>query len=310
VIFLFNNLQTVALQVIILFILIAVGFISGKTKILSDAAAKSCADLVLLLATPCVIIQSFQRKMDAAMLSGLLTAALVSLAVHMGGIALARLFIRDPDEARKKVLRFGVIFSNAGYMALPLQQALLGADGVFYGASYIAVFNIVLWTYGLITMSGERKLTAKKLVLNPGIVAVAIGFVLFFCSVTLPPVISEPVKYLAYLNTPLPMLVIGFYLSGANLLSALKDKRSYLTIGLRLVVIPALALLAMWLCGIRGTLLVSCAVAASTPVAVATTMFATKYRRDTSLSVNLVTVSTLLSILTMPVIVAAAQLLA
>lgn len=153
---------TVAQQVLVLFLLIGVGFFCGKKGILGEKGAKAFTDVVLLFATPCVIIQSFMRQADPGLLPGLGIAAAAALAVHLITAAFCRLLFRDPDQARRRVLRFGVVFSNAGYMALPLQQALLGEEGVLYGAGYVAVFNVVLWSYGLVEMSGDRRPSPRK----------------------------------------------------------------------------------------------------------------------------------------------------
>ena len=304
---LFDSFLTVGQQVLGLFVLVCVGVICGKKGILTQSAVRGCAELVLLFATPCVILQSFERENRPEMLLGLLFSGLAALAVHALGIAAAHLSFRG-EEARERVLRFGVVFSNAGYMAIPLQKALLGEDGVFYGAAYVAVFNLVLWSYGLVTMSGEKTgLSAKKLLLNPGVIGLAAGLLVFLLSIPVPEVVAAPIGHLAALNTPVPMLIIGFYLAETNLPAALRDKRSYVAIGLRLVALPLLALFGMVLCGLRGPPLVSCVIAVSAPVAAASTMFATKFGQDTLLSVNLVSLSTLFSVVTMPLIVAVAQ---
>lgn len=299
-----SNFLTVAEQVVILFLLIGVGAVCGKTKVIRREAVGSMANLALLFATPCVIIKSFQREMTGEALMGLGIAALASLGTHLLGIALAHLILHDADKSRECVLRFGAVFSNAGYMAIPLQEALLGSDGVFYGAVYVAVFNLFLWSYGVAVMGkGVRDLSARKLILNPGVIGVVIGLVLFLGHITLPQMLAAPVAHLATLNTPLPMLIIGYYLAETNLFKALGDKKSYLAIALRLIVIPLLTLGGLYLCGVRGTVLVSATVGASAPIATATTMFSTRYSRDPHLSVNLVVVSTVLSLVTMPLIV-------
>lgn len=306
-----TNFLTVAEQVIVLFLLIGVGALCVKTGIIKEVAIKSCSDLVLIVVTPCVIIQSFQRPFDAAMLQGLGLACLIALSIHIVTILLAHLLLHDPVAARERVLRVGAVLSNAGFMSLPLQNALLGEDGVFYGAAYVAIFNLILWSYGLVEMSGSRQsLSPRKLILNPGVLSLAVGLVLFLARITLPTVLASPMGHLAALNTPLPMLIIGFYLADTDLKAALRDWRSYAAIGLRLLVVPLAALGILYLCGVRGTLLVSMIIAASAPVAASTTMFATKYDCDTGLSVNLVSLSTLLSLATMPLIVALAQVIA
>lgn len=154
-----------------------------------------------------------------------------------------------------RVLRFGTVFSNAGYMSLPLQQALLGEEGVFYGAAYVAVFNLIVWSCGVLEMSGDRKnLSVKKLVLNPGMIGLAFGLPIFLFSIPLPEVIAAPVSHLAALNTPLPMIIVGVYLADTKLMSIWKDARCYLAAGLRLLVIPLATLVVLLLCGVRGTL--------------------------------------------------------
>ena len=304
-----ENIFTVGQQVLILFLLIALGFICGKTKLITESGAQCLNNLVLYVVTPCVIIKSFIRTFDSSMLSGILLAATLAALVHIVSIGIATLVFRDKDAARRCVYRFSVVFSNCAFMSLPLQQAVLGDDGVFYAAIYIAVFNISLWTYGVVMMSGNRQfLSLKKIIFNPGIVGVIIGLCIFIFNIPLPELITEPISYIAALNTPVPMLFIGYYLSKSNLPDAFKDPKSYAAIALRLIIIPLITFGGLYICGVRGVILVSCVISASAPAAATTTMFAAKFERDVGLGVNIVTLSTLFSVVTMPVIVGLAQL--
>ncbi len=301
----------VAQQVAILFVLIAVGILCGKTNLINENAAKKMTDIVLYIVTPCVMIDAFQREFDPGMLFNLGVTALCSGAIMVGSILLVSLVIRDKSVARNKVLRFGTVFSNCGFMSLPLQSAILGRDGVFYGSVFVAVFNIILWTYGLYSMSGRKSdISPKKLLLNPGVLGVIAGIILFLLSIQLPQIAAVPVEYLAGLNTPLPMIIIGFYLSKANLKKVFCDKWAYFAMALRLLIIPAAAIIAMYLCGIRGDILVACSIASCAPVAATTTMFATKFKAAVELSVGIVSATTLLSIGTMPLIITFASMLA
>ena len=299
-----KDFLTVASNVLTLFLLMGVGVACAKTKLLSDGAVKALANLVLYIATPCVIIKSCIREFDPAMLWGFLTVVAVAAATHAVLIVLAKVVFRDSDESRRRVLRCATVFSNAGYMAIPLQQAILGEVGVFYCAAYIIVFNLFLWTYGLTEMSGETRLSVKKILLNPGIIGVAVGLTLFVLPIPVPALLTDAVGHLASLNTPVPMLIVGYYLAQTNLLSALRDVRGWLCIALRLVAAPLLALGALLLCGVRGEALTACMICIATPVATSCTMFATRFDRNPRLSVNLVSLSTLLSIATLPLMVA------
>ena len=303
-----NNFYTVFVQVLILFIFMGFGFVGEKKKLISGEGSKVISDIILYFVTPCLIINSLNIKFDSDKLSGLLICLVAFFVIQIASVLLVCLLFRK-DHISTRVLRFAVVFSNVGYMGLPLQKAVLGDEGVFYGSVCVAAFNVFVWTYGIICMSGDKKqLSVKKLILNPGIIAVTIGIVLFLFSLKLPSPISSAIGSMASLNTPLAMMVIGFNLARSNLLSALKDKRVYLVSFLRLVLVPLVSLLALWALGLRGTLLVSVIIATSAPVAAATTVFSVKYGADTELSVKLVAFTTLLSIFTMSAIVALAQL--
>ena len=299
-----QDFLTVASQVLTLFLLIGVGVVCAKVKLLSDGAVKALANLVLYIATPCVIVKSCIREFDPAMLWGFLTVIAVAAATHGLLILLAKVVFRDQEEDRRRVFRVATVFSNAGYMAIPLQQAILGDVGVFYCAAYVIVFNVFLWTYGLAEMSGESRLSVKKILLNPGVIGVVVGLLLFVLPIPVPALMVDGIGHLAALNTPVPMLIVGYYLAQTDLLAALKDGRSWLCMALRLVAAPAVALGALLLCGVRGDLLTSCMMCIATPVATSCTMFATRFDRDPRLSVNLVSLSTILSVVTLPLMVA------
>jgi predicted permease len=298
-------------QVVILFILIFLGAILTKKGVFTEKGISSMTDMVLLLVTPCVIIKSFIREFDSTTFKKLLISLLIAILSHISFIILSRVLLRDKKERSQKVLQFGVIFSNCGYMSIPLQQALLGDDGIFYGASYIAIFQIFIWSYGLLLMSGDKKvLSPKKMLINPGVIGVSIGLIIFLLSIPVPKVIAEPISYIASLNTPLPMLIIGYHLMKSNILEGLRNIKCFFAIGIKLFLFPLLALLVMYLCGVRGTMLISSVISCSAPTAAITTMFSNKYSCDTALSVNMVSISTLLSLISMPILITLAQHLA
>ncbi len=300
----------VSTQVVILFILIAIGFLCGKINFINESTSKNITNIILYIVTPCVIIDSFQREFETELLFNLGITVISAIGIHVLSIIIAHLVFRDKKDATQCVLRFGTVFSNCGFMSIPLQSAILGSEGVFYGAAFVAVFNIMIWSYGLISMSGDKKaISAKKLIINPGVIGVFVGLILFVFSISLPTIIKSPIEYMSMLNTPLPMIIIGYHLSQIDLIKSFKNKQQYIAITLRLVVIPLLSLLFMWLLGVRDIVLVACTIAASAPVAATTTMFAGKFEKDTTLSVNLVSLSTLFSIVTMPLIVGFAQVI-
>ncbi len=307
---------TVVQQVIILFVLIGIGFGLTKKKLFSEKTIAELTTFILYLVTPCVIIESFNRPFDADMLNAFLLSFLAAIVVHVLSIFIAFLFIRDRDKNTQTIFRFGVVFSNCAFMALPLQQALLGSEAVFYGSSFIAVFNLFVWThgYGIMKIDPENKGQKKsgqmifsqliKTLLNPGIASVFLGLFLFLTSTKLPFFIQKPIQYLAALNTPLPMIVIGFYVASVKDFSILKDKKMFLASFLRLIFIPLLSLVLFYAAGIRGLLLSSLIISASTPVGATLVMFSIKFNKDAKKAGAFVAFTTLVSVLTMPIIIA------
>lgn len=307
-----TNFLSVLIQVLILLILISLGFILTKRNLLTEQGAKGMTNVVLYLVIPCVMINSFSSyDFSVSALKTLGYGVLVALLLHAVFIAVSLIFLKDKDVATSRVIRFGAVFSNCGFMSLPLQEAILGESGLFLGVIYVAIFNLVSWTYGLVLISGDKKqLSLKKLITNPGIIGFLLGLILFFLSATLPQVVAKPIEYISALNTPLPMLIIGFYIAKSKLLDAISDKKCMLCVAFKLIVIPASALLLMFVCGVRGDMLIAMTIASSAPIATITTMFSEKFGANTKLSASAVSISTVLSLITMPLLITIAQTIA
>lgn len=303
-----NSALTLSQQVVILFVLMAVGFIATKTNLITDKSIPSFVNVLLYIVTPCLIVNSFlsvEFSMDTVI--SLLIAAGCAIVSHLLGIALSFL-IRDKDESKQSVYRFGTIFSNAGYMGLPLAQAVFGSEGVFYGSVYVVLFNVIQWTYGitLYQKSGNSKL---KTLLNPGTIGVAIGLPLFLLKVVLPEVIGQPLNYIASLNTPLAMIITGYYFACSDLRKGLGNIKLWAVIVLRMIAVPIIATLIFKYCfSLDGVLLSCCVLPASAPTAVNTMVLASKYEADTDIGLKLITLTTLISVITMPIILAFAEI--
>lgn len=283
---------------------------AAKANIMTAEGAKCCTDIALIVVTPCVIIKSLIREYSAEILRSLALAVILALLVQVIMIVCSHFLFRSRDKERERVLRFGSIFANCGFMSLPLQQVMLGEDGTLYGSAYIIMFNLVTWSYGVFLMSGDKKyIKPKKLFINPGIVGLLIGLVIFLFSIPVPHVLYAAIDYMSAIYTPLPMLIIGYHLAQSKLLSAFRDVKCIAAVLVRMILYPLLSLGVLYIIGIRGTLLVSVVISVSAPVAAITTMFSSKYGGDTPLSVNMVSLSTVLSIATMPLVISAAQAL-
>ena len=305
-----DSLSLVSKQVGILFALMVVGFLCNRRKLLNAVAIKGVTELLVLIVTPCVIVHSFiQQKFAPSLLGDPGWALAMSVFAHVVGAAVAFLCLRDRDPNRGGVLRFAVIFSNAGFMGIPLEYALLGADGVFFGAMYVVVFNLVCWSLGVAVMCrGMKNVGLRALFVNAGTVGVALGLPFFLFSLKLPEVVGRPIQMLADLNTPLAMIMVGWYLAETDFRPVLRCGAAYGVAALRLVAVPLVVIAA--LVGVRAcvparnpVMAVAISTAAAAPAAALTTVIAARYDKDVSTATSLVSGTTLLSILTMPPIV-------
>jgi len=299
-----GHLQFVGTQVLVLFILMAAGFVCRRLGWLREEGVKSLTNLMLYLITPCMLLSAFQLPFDRSLMRGFLITCAACAGVYGLEIGLANLLIRDRDDARRRVLHFGAVLPNCGYMALPLLQSLFGSEAVLYGAAFNVAHTFFLWTYGIALMSGgKEKMNLRKALVNPGTVSVALGLLIFFTGLPLPTVIGRSIDYLAALNAPVPMLIIGFYLGALDFRTVLRTKNEFIMLALRLLIVPAITLGVLYALGVRGTLLTTNVVCVSAPVATMATMFATKYDLSPSLSAGIVAVSTLISVVTMTAVV-------
>ena len=300
-----------ARQTVVLFLLMSFGFGAGKAKILDAPSVKRLADFVLVIVTPCLIVTSFQRPFDSAVLAGVGWSFAAAVFTHCVGIAMSYMTVRDRDVARRRALRFATVFSNAGFMGFPLEYALLGPEGVFYGSVYVVVFHLLCWTYGVWEIKGGfGGESVLKAFVNPGLVGIALGLPLFLLSIRLPSIVAEPVKTVGDLNTSLSMVVLGFHLAGARFAPALSSGGTYVALALRHLAVPA-ALVAVLLLfpGINPTVRLAAVIPAAAPMGASVAMFSVRYGGDGEFPAALVAVSTVLSIATMPVVVGLAKAL-
>jgi len=322
-----DNFLIVASQVAILFLLMGVGAAARQWKLLTETAVDGLVNLLILLVTPCLIIDVFQRPFDPSMLKGLGLSFAIAVLGHLAVIALAYLFVRHRVEDIRRPLLLAAVFSNAGFMGIPLEQAVLGDVGVFYGAVYVAVFNLFIWSWGYMAMKkyelgdmngGVRAFSSdiprfhfpiQSFFVNPGTIGLAIGLPFFLLSVKLPAIVATPIHLMAGLNTPLAMIVIGYCLFGAKLGKVVRVPGVYVAAGIRLLAYPLLfvAVLYPFRSLLDRNMMLALTVSASAPVAAMVSMFATKFGRDVDVAVAVVSGTTLLSILTMPAVIAFAM---
>ena len=301
-------------QVTLMLILVVAGFICYKCKIVTRDGSKTLSNLLMMVISPVVIFVSYQRDFDPAMLVGLAQAFGLSLLGFGIAIAVAYLLLHKTEKYDVVIERFSNIYSNCGFMGIPLVDAMFGSEGVFYLTAVITAFNLFVWTHGVYTFTAAGEKFSLKGLLNalksPSIIAVPVGLVCFLCSLRVPEVMYDALNYISGMNTPLAMIVAGVTVAQTDLKKVFVKGRIYYVSFLKLIFTPALIVLAYALFpNIPTIVTLSVALAMAAPAGAMGTMFAIRYDRSALYASEIFAATTILSALTLPVIVFVAGLL-
>ena len=303
-----QNMSMAAQQVAILYLIVAVGFIADRIGIFKQTTAKLSNDLLFYVITPVVIVQSFlNMEFNKETISSFLLAFVCMFTTLVVGSFIVIPFFRK-DKDNSSIYKYAVSYGNMGYMALPLCQSLLGSEGVFYCSAGVVAFNILSFVHGIWLMKkgteSDDGFKIKTIILNPGVLSVAVGLPLFVSGINLPEIINGTVTHIANLNTPLAMIFLGTYIANSDLKEMFRQKQNYLVAVLKLLVLPSIMFSIFKLIGLSGTIITACMISASVPSATNTVMFAAKYGKDTGVASTVVAFCSLLSVLTIPVMIA------
>ena len=293
-------LLMVSSQVGTMFLMMAAGFALAKRRLLTQAAIPQMTNLLLTVVLPCMLVDSMQIERTPALLGSIGYTSLLVAGLYVLYCLLSIPLFRRQNSATGKALRFGTLYGNVGFMGLPLIQLVLGEQAMAYGVINLMVFNAFNWSQGVVLMGGRRQVSLKQAVLNPGILGTVVALVLFLCGITLPSMVGSAVSFLGSMNTPLAMVIIGAQMASADWRSVFRSPAILLACGLKLVAMPLLTALILYPLHPEPDLYCTLVLLAGVPTASITAMFAQRYGQDVSTSAQLVTVSTLLSILTLP----------
>lgn len=300
-----SDLLTVVGQVVTLFLMMGVGFVFAKLNWFSVKTSSQCTQLILYVVGPCIIITKLQIACTPETVRTMALAALGMALTYVVMIPLSQLLFRKEPENTRVVQRFGITYANNSFMGLPLLAGVLGDDALLFGVISMLVFFVFQWTHGVTIYGG--KLSIKTAVLNPGIIAILIGLLFFVTGFTIPSPVFNAMSFLGDLNTPLAMVIIGTQMARSNILEVLKKPKLYIAAAIKLIFVPAITIMLLLPLKLSPLSYCACVVLAACPTAGVTSMFAQKFGRDEVTSAQMVTLSTLLSIVTLPLFAVAAR---
>ncbi|MDR0849391.1 MAG: AEC family transporter [Propionibacteriaceae bacterium] len=297
-------------QVALMFAMMALGLFGAKKRWISNDAIIGMTNVLVYFVNPCVIVSAFHRPFSWSQLHDLSLVTLISAGSYVLLIpAVALLYSKVADPDRRRALKFGAVYANVGFFGIPLAQALLGADGVFYVVISVVFFNVFAWTHGWAMFPGERKSPLKQLFSNPALPSVLIGLVLFFTSVQLPDIVAQGLSYMTAINAPLSMIVIGANLAAVAWSSFLKDVLLWVGSAVRTIAVPLIGILVLWPIPLPVSARLAILIALGCPVGAYLVMFSVMRNAETTFPTRLVCLSTLMCLVTLPASLTLANLI-
>lgn len=295
-------------QMIVLFILMGVGFLCYRLKMITDEVSKKLSAIVVNIANPALILTGCmgEEKIEGREL--LLIAALV-VVIYAVLVVLAMVLpaALGVEKKSRGIYQAMTIFSNIGFMGFPVISALYGSSALLYASLFMIPYNVLIYTFGVAAMSTDENANWKdsfslKRIMNVGVIACMITIIVYLLQIPIPAFIKSTTTYLSNLTAPLSMMVIGASLATINLKKLFADVRLLLFSALKLLVIPVLGVLLIRqfvnndiICGV-------CMVMLATPVGSMTAMLAQQYEGDYEMASRGVALTTVLSVITMPVV--------
>jgi len=304
------NIGQLINQIVLMFCLMLVGVLINKLKFMHSQTSSDLTNVLLYIVSPCLIINAFEQPYSSSRIKQFLLAIVGVFILYIIEIIVAKLiFGRLKNKNLRRITQYGSIYSNAGFMGIPLISSLFGSEGVFFAVVSLAAFNIFSWTQGVSLFKDNdngsvEKTDWRQVLLNPNIIAIVVGALLFIFSIRIPNMPNQVIKYVGSINTPLSMIVIGNSLANIKFTKDMLNKEIGLTILLRNLIFPMLGIVILKLVGVTGIAFYTTIVMAACPVAGLVVLFTLQVKDDTAPAISVMSLSTILSLITIPIIFA------
>lgn len=287
---------------ITLLILILCGYVLTKIKIMNREFRLALTDLIINFVLPCNIIKSFMIDFNGDIFRACLAIFVISAVTQVVTWLLGKLLYSRAQEGRKAPLQYGTMVSNAAFLGNPIVEGLYGAQGPLYASIYLIPQRVMMWSAGISCFTGTRgQGVLKKVLTHPCIVAVGIGLILMVTGLSLPAWADKSLGMVGGCNTALSLIVIGSILAELDPRSLInRDSLGYCL--LRLAVIPVLVFAGCCLFGADKLVTQTATILAGMPAPIIAAMLSSKYGKDEQFAVSLVFLSTVVSMVSIPVL--------
>ncbi len=282
-----------------MFIMVFLGFIFYRKGIISQEAKRCLTDLTLFVFIPCNMLSAFFHA-DHSQIGELAEIMLVSFLIQVFQYLLGLVLYRKKEPGVRSVMRYSTMVSNAGFLGNPMAESMYGQEGLLLAAVFLVPVRLFYWTLGLACFAPvDKKNVVKTVCTHPCIIAVVLGLLYLFFPIPLPTFLTDTVTTFSSAMTPVTMLLIGAILGDVNL-RTIVSKDTIEISAIRLLIIPAIVLLAVKLADVEPLIASVTVVLVSMPVATTTAILASRYEGDAAFATKAIVLSTVLSMVTIP----------
>ena len=288
-------------------LIILLGYFLGRRKLISTETNKNLVNLLLTLFMPASLFSAFPATANEDLLNLFFLGLLAGFVVMLSLILISKLIFNKSiwQKSLATEAQFAFIFNNATFLGYPIISTTFGEQGIIPYCGFIIAFNLALFSYGIwLFKRAESRHFIRKTLLNPNIIAVVLGMIVFLVHAELPEIITSSVKYVAGATTPLSLLCIGFMLSTANLKKVMRSWRLLVISLIQLLLAPFITYGLLHLLTFPEEVVIVCTLIQALPTATSLGLFAEKYGGRVEESSELVVISTICSIVTLPLVIA------
>ncbi|WP_238886711.1 AEC family transporter [Clostridium sp. YIM B02551] len=284
-----------------IFLIMLVGFYGNKKKILNEEINKGLSSLLINITLPLLIINSFNIKYNSEIILNLFKSLGYSFLSFLIIILISKLLYSKVNGEKKEILKFATVFSNCGFIGFPIIESIYGKEGLAYASIFNMAFTVFLWSYGVMLFNGKENIKdLKKIFINPGIISVVIGAVVMVSPVKMPLVIENVISMVGGMTTPISMIITGSMMANVSMRKGIKDIYLYYGVFAKLILVPVILYTIVIILGIKSlptNVIIACE---AMPVAATTSIFAENYNKNKDFAAFTVFISTLFSIVTIP----------
>lgn len=278
---------------------IALGWYMGYKKTIGEQTTAELSNCLMRYVVPVVMVLTLDRPYVHEEAMRMLAAAVITIGAKLLMIAGTKLLFKKEQTAE----RYAIIFYNAVFMGIPLIQGIFGVEGLIYIVPTVIISNVVTWTYGFRLLSDAKEpMHWKDLLTNPALIGGVVGLLFFLTPLALPQFARTGFEWIAGLNTPLGMLLMGVFLAREPLRLVFQNRMAIKVAAVRLLLVPLILAVLLWPLPLPSELKLIQTIMHATPSAVNLAIFSKMVGRDANYAAQLVSVSTLLMLFTMPLI--------